>query len=371
MRYISVLCIFIYARFGSGSFYDYRYGDGYISDGGEKASDWQSGLFSSGRMSQPKCIDIPKNLTLCQNLGYDQMRIPNLLQHDSINEVIQQSKSWISLLGVHCHPDTKLFLCSLFSPVCLERDREIYPCRSLCESVRNGCESTMSFYGYKWPDMVRCDKFPEETEMCIRGQSPSTEASMYDKPTLNCQACNQPNTFEGLIHNYCRSTFVVRAKIKTSRIRNENTIIYLKKKMKVVKGSLSKKDKRNLHPYIPGGAECVCNILSSNSSQKNLIVMGNATDNGEFTVTFIAPWARDKGFRKAVRMMKKGITCNDDIIGIYQSTKTENPSTGDSSKGNGKKSKGKGNKRKGNGNKKNKKGNKKKDRKTENNKAKP
>jgi hypothetical protein len=103
----SFLCVFISLPFCSGSFYDYKYGDGYVSDG-EKTSEWPSSLFSSGRMSQPKCIDIPRNLTLCQNIGYDQMRIPNLLQHDSINEVIQQSKSWISLLGVHCHADTKL-----------------------------------------------------------------------------------------------------------------------------------------------------------------------------------------------------------------------------------------------------------------------
>ena len=33
--------------------------------------------------------------------------------------------------NIKCHADTQLFLCSLFSPVCLERP--IYPCRSLCQ----------------------------------------------------------------------------------------------------------------------------------------------------------------------------------------------------------------------------------------------
>lgn len=366
MWFISVLCVFISLPFCSGSFYDYKYGDGYVSDG-EKTSEWPSSLFSSGRMSQPKCIDIPRNLTLCQNIGYDQMRIPNLLQHDSINEVIQQSKSWISLLGVHCHADTKLFLCSLFSPVCLERDREIYPCRSLCESVKKGCESTMKFYGYSWPDMVRCDKFPEESEMCIRGPNTVTET------TQNlCSACNQPNTFEGLIHNYCRSAFVVKAKIKKSRIRSGNTVIYLKKKKRVVKGSLSKKEKKGLNPHIPNGGQCECNILHTNNTKKNFIVMGNKTDTGEFTITFMAPWSRDKGFRRAVRMMKKGVACNDDIIVWSQ---PDNSLSGDKSKGKGKKKgKGKGKKRKGKGKgkKKNKKGGKKrKDKRKGNNAAKP
>ena len=59
------------------------------------------------------------------------MRLPNLVEHDTLHEVTQQSMSWIPLLNIKCHADTQLFLCSLFSPVCLERP--IYPCRSLCQ----------------------------------------------------------------------------------------------------------------------------------------------------------------------------------------------------------------------------------------------
>lgn len=140
--------------------YSYDYKEGFLQD---IDPDWAS---ISGRINQPKCIDIPSNLTLCQNIGYTQMRLPNLLDHDTIEEVRQQSKSWTSLLGVHCHPDTKLFLCSLFTPVCL--DRKIYPCRSLCNAVKAGCEQTMLFYNYSWPDMVRCDKFPEDADLCIK-----------------------------------------------------------------------------------------------------------------------------------------------------------------------------------------------------------
>lgn len=47
-------------------------------------SDW-AGL--TGRMNNPKCIDIPANLTLCRDIGYSQMRLPNLLDHDTIREV--------------------------------------------------------------------------------------------------------------------------------------------------------------------------------------------------------------------------------------------------------------------------------------------
>lgn len=57
----------------------------------------------------------------------------------------------------------------LISPVCL--DRPIYPCRGLCERVRQGCEGRMKTYGYPWPDMLRCDKFPQDNDMCIGPQT--------------------------------------------------------------------------------------------------------------------------------------------------------------------------------------------------------
>ncbi len=147
--------------------------DIYMSDGDIYREYWpmDSGLYpgqaagGAGLHQWPKCIDIPSNLTLCQNLRYNQMRLPNLLEHDTIREVTQQAKSWVPLVGIRCHPDTKLFLCSLFSPVCL--DRPIWPCRSLCSAVKMACEGHMNAHGYSWPDMLRCDKFPLDNDLCI------------------------------------------------------------------------------------------------------------------------------------------------------------------------------------------------------------
>jgi secreted frizzled-related protein 5 len=78
----------------------------------------------------------------------------------------------VPLLNIKCHSGTQLFLCSLFSPVCLERT--IYPCRSLCEKVKQGCEGRMRTYGFPWPDMLKCDKFPLDNDMCISPQSISS-----------------------------------------------------------------------------------------------------------------------------------------------------------------------------------------------------
>uniref|UniRef100_H3B114 Secreted frizzled related protein 5 n=1 Tax=Latimeria chalumnae TaxID=7897 RepID=H3B114_LATCH len=131
---------------------------------------WQSDNFQNGRFyaKQPQCVDIPRDLKLCYNVGYKRMRLPNLLDHETMPEVQQQAASWVPLLAKRCHTDTQLFLCSLFAPVCL--DRPIYPCRSLCEAVRDSCAPVMESYGFPWPEMLKCDKFPIDNDLCITVQ---------------------------------------------------------------------------------------------------------------------------------------------------------------------------------------------------------
>lgn len=71
--------------------------------------------------SSSRCVPIPSGMALCQNIGYDMMRMPNLLGHESPAEAVQQSASWLPLLARECHPDARIFLCSLFAPICLDR----------------------------------------------------------------------------------------------------------------------------------------------------------------------------------------------------------------------------------------------------------
>lgn len=114
------------------------------------------------------CKQIPANLLLCHDIEYTEMRLPNLLGHETMNEVLQQASSWIPLVQKQCHPDTRKFLCSLFAPVCLDDlDEPIQPCRSLCESVRNSCAPVMSAFGFPWPKMLDCERFPLDNDLCI------------------------------------------------------------------------------------------------------------------------------------------------------------------------------------------------------------
>ena len=45
-------------------------------------ADWDSSLYG-----KPVCRSIPSNMSLCNNINYKKMRVPNLLGHDVIDEV--------------------------------------------------------------------------------------------------------------------------------------------------------------------------------------------------------------------------------------------------------------------------------------------
>lgn len=51
------------------------------------SDEWDGGSFRSGTYGTGyTCINIPVNFTLCKNIGYTKMMIPNLLGHDSLQE---------------------------------------------------------------------------------------------------------------------------------------------------------------------------------------------------------------------------------------------------------------------------------------------
>ncbi|XP_026582085.1 secreted frizzled-related protein 2-like, partial [Pseudonaja textilis] len=130
------------------------------------------GLFLFGEpdfsYKRSNCKPIPASLLLCRGIEYPDMRLPNLLGHETLQEVLEQAGAWIPLVQKRCHPDTRKFLCSLFAPVCLaDLDETIEPCHSLCEQVKNSCAPVMSAFGFPWPDMLDCSRFPQDNDLCI------------------------------------------------------------------------------------------------------------------------------------------------------------------------------------------------------------
>lgn len=276
--------------------------------------------------SQPvNCQGIPANMTLCQNIGYPKMKLPNLLGHETMSEAIGQSNAWLPLLNISCHASSRLFLCSLFAPVCLDTPISIYPCRSLCESVRRGCETVIEGRGFSWPPMLACDNFPLDNDMCISDQTQRRPAPQPAPPSSSADASSphQPSPRKekevcesqvcAPIHRrnvdvldlYCQSDFVI--KMKTKRMKPN---IVLGKRVKHVyktwRGTPEEmKLLRKPVLKLPSADGCCQKKIEKN---KTYLVMGNYR-NDSLVVSYIHRWSKSKTFRKLRRKFKR-MSCN-------------------------------------------------------------
>ncbi|XP_054839436.1 secreted frizzled-related protein 5 [Eublepharis macularius] len=263
---------------------------------------WQSDNFQHGRFytKQPQCVDIPADLQLCHTVGYKRMRLPNLLDHESMPEVKQQASSWVPLLAKRCHSDTQVFLCSLFAPVCL--DRPIYPCRSLCEVVRDSCAPVMESYGFPWPDMLSCNKFPFDNDLCITVQFGNSQATQPPVSKI-CTQCEMEHKADGIMEQMCSSDFVVKMRIKEIKKENgERRLVAAQKKKKLLKvGPLKRKDTKKLVLHMKNAGACPCPQLDDLSG--SFLVMGRKVG-GRLLVLAIYRWEKkNKEMKFAVKFM--------------------------------------------------------------------
>ncbi|XP_036385904.1 secreted frizzled-related protein 1-like [Megalops cyprinoides] len=265
---------------------------------------WRSGQVSGGRSyGKPlQCLDIPEDLKLCHSVGYGQMLLPNLLEHETMAEVRQQAGSWVPLVHKGCHPGTQVLLCSLFAPVCL--DRPLPPCRWLCEAVREGCAPIMEAFGFPWPEMLACDKFPQDDVCIAMTNASTTQPTQLSGPTSVCPPCDNEMKTEAILEHRCASEFVIKAKVKEARQQGSDRQVTLERKRRLMnRGALKKKDLKKLVLYLKNGADCPCQQLEQLG--KTYLIMGRKVDE-QYLLTGIHSWDTSSAeFRKALRMLKR------------------------------------------------------------------
>lgn len=115
----------------------------------------------------------PIRIEMCTSLGYNMTEMPNLGGNDIQQEADYTLKSFSPLIQYGCSSQLKLFLCSVYVPMCTEKvANPIGPCRGLCESVRAKCYPVLQGFGFSWPDALNCSRFPVENNhehMCMEG----------------------------------------------------------------------------------------------------------------------------------------------------------------------------------------------------------
>uniref|UniRef100_A0A5S6Q6D3 Frizzled-1 n=1 Tax=Trichuris muris TaxID=70415 RepID=A0A5S6Q6D3_TRIMR len=122
----------------------------------------------------------PITIPLCQDIEYNMTIFPNLLNHAKQEDAGLEVHQFFPLVKVRCSADLKFFLCTMYAPVCTVLEEPIPPCRHLCLSAKNGCETLMNRFGFQWPDTLNCEKFPEEGLCVGENKTHSTQRPNVD-----------------------------------------------------------------------------------------------------------------------------------------------------------------------------------------------
>ncbi|CAH8854772.1 unnamed protein product [Trichobilharzia szidati] len=266
-------------------------------------ADWHRLL--NGYGSQ-RCYPIPKNMSLCQNIGYDVMVLPNYLQHEDLKEAVEQSQVWMSLAQTECHPDLRKFLCALYAPVCVEghQERLIHPCQNLCEDVRRNCLPKMLQFGFGWPDIVKCSRFPNSaTRMCV---------PLSQQRRLRCSGCVEEPTFESAISSFCMADVVLRAQIlyinRQNTSNSKSIQLFLDRQARTLKLPRERINYGHLKIIV----DCECNLLSEafHSLQNRLtkwLIMGKISPSrGILHVEYLSRISRSNlGLKRALKAMRR------------------------------------------------------------------
>ncbi|XP_030634659.1 secreted frizzled-related protein 2-like [Chanos chanos] len=255
------------------------------------------------------CKPIPNTMTLCQGIGYNEMRLPNLLGHESTKEAQQQSGAWIPLVSKLCHRDTKKFLCSLFAPVCLtELTAPLRPCRRLCEDVRDGCLPVMSAFGFPWPEMFNCSRFPSGAGLCIPGVRDAGRADATEYTgTVICEACSPAaETEKEVQENFCKSQFAFRLRVASSSLVGTDLRVVPQGRSRVLRWGGGEQEQQAATQqsalWLPEARNCSCQALEGQLSG-SFLALGDM-QGGRMVLSKLVKWPHgEKELKKFIRSL--------------------------------------------------------------------
>lgn len=113
----------------------------------------------SQKDSNSRCEEI--TIPMCRGIGYNMTSFPNEMNHETQEEAGLEVHQFWPLVEIKCSPDLKFFLCSMYTPICIEDYHKALPvCRSVCERARSGCSPIMLQYSFNWPERMACESLP-------------------------------------------------------------------------------------------------------------------------------------------------------------------------------------------------------------------
>ncbi|XP_077969007.1 uncharacterized protein LOC120344696 isoform X2 [Styela clava] len=135
----------------------------------------------------------PVEYVMCQNMEYNFTSFPTARfkrQADAVLELHQ----FYPLVKIGCSESIQEFLCYTYLPECTASHEVIYPCRSMCEEAKPGCEDIMEKFGFSWPSVLSCENFSETNCKALDSQQ-STARPINCEPIESTMCRNMEYNF--------------------------------------------------------------------------------------------------------------------------------------------------------------------------------
>lgn len=157
-------------------------------------------VFTVNCEEKRKCEEI--TVPMCRGLAYNQTSMPNQFSHEKQEDAGLEVHQYWPLVEMKCSPDLRFFLCSVYTPICIDNYEEpLPPCQSVCERAKYGCLRVMQSHQFNWPPHLNCDNFPlygSEDQLCMdnrNGELPTTtQMSLTDYDRLSPDGNSLINT---------------------------------------------------------------------------------------------------------------------------------------------------------------------------------
>ena len=171
----------------------------------------------SRQRNERKCE--PITIPICKQVGYNLTYMPNKFGHKTQYDAGLVIHQFWPLVTINCSPHLMHLVCSLYAPVCDPIfGKEVVPCRSFCEEVRDACEPVMTKNSFSWPDNLRCSNFPSRTENPICMKPDSSEKTPKPTSQDGMVVTHRPNNIPVLNPNKHRpiSNFIPKKSVTSS-----------------------------------------------------------------------------------------------------------------------------------------------------------
>lgn len=143
-------------------------------------------------LCQGKCE--PVTTLFCQGVRYNTTIYPNISGQRTQEQAAIEVSQYYPLVKTGCSKHLKLFLCYVYVPVCTVLETPVPPCRSTCNSARDGCQTLMKEHGMSWPASLSCDKFPVQSERICVGDDiqPTPNSGKFSLCNASLNSSNAP-----------------------------------------------------------------------------------------------------------------------------------------------------------------------------------